>query len=91
MARIENLRELLLAIIFRDDLPPKLVNYGSPERSHRAGEPAFASEPRGIRDIEQFACARHTSCAATGTSKSKYMEGYGARPVRAPACAAGSV
>jgi hypothetical protein len=32
-----SLRKLLLAIIFRDDLPPKLVNYGSPERCHSAG------------------------------------------------------
>jgi hypothetical protein len=32
-----SLRKLLLAINFRNDLPPKLVNYGSPERRHSAG------------------------------------------------------
>ena len=32
-----SLRKLLLAINFRNDLPPKLVRYGSPERRHSAG------------------------------------------------------
>jgi hypothetical protein len=32
-----SLWKLLLAISVRDDLPPKLVSYGSPERRHSAG------------------------------------------------------